>query len=250
MDANKSICPETLSEAKTIIESESTSIRLYSRIGPLVARVPVVISKTKVHINIMSSFNFSHAYDNIRSFKHEVCISQCSLVDLGDRHHGKIYLSGFIREHIEYAAISCVHGSTYSGDMLFQAFKVPFECSAKIDYCTLPIIKESNQFIAVGLSPVVKSPQEACLSSFVKDSNIFDQRLGYGPERIFCELEDINILETEITPDSAYSEKQLVSIQEVNAVTEYILLSITFTLLQWQTVSIPRHSSFSDSYRV
>lgn len=202
-------------EAKTINEIQSESILPSGRYGPLVARIPVIISQSKVHISINTEISLDDSAVDIRNFKRSVHLNQCSLLDMGDKRHGKVYLSGYIDESIEYTAFQSIDDKS-STKLCFKTVKIPFDFAAKIEYCTRPSLLISNKFISVSLS-----------SSLNQSST---------KECLLCQLDEADIYEADIIKKSMFSKDS----NTFDTITEYLVLYITFTILQWQQVSIPR----------
>jgi len=205
----------TTVEAKTITEVQSESLIPLGRYGPLVARIPVIISQSKVHISINTEISLDYEAIDIRNCTRTVSLSQCSLLDMGDKRHGKVYLNGYINENIEYATFQSLEGSSTSR-ICFKAVKIPFEFAAKVDYCTRPTSLTQNRFVPVNLCPSL------------------DQTVT--KEGFICQLDEAEICEADIIKKSLFSKNN----NTYDTLTEYLVVYITFTLLQWQQVSIPR----------
>lgn len=217
-------------ETKTITESQSEPIWLSGRYGPLIARIPVIISQSKIHINIKSEVYLDRFVVDIRNYSRKVFLTQCKLLDLGNKRQGKIHLNGHINESIEYASQNNTSDkSLNSADICYKTFKVPFECAAKIEYSTRPMFKTANQFISVSLPEMVNETENLNLSR----------------ERFFGELDDVTICESDILRENTLSEDNDNDNQIFDALVEYMIVSITFTLLQWQQVSIPRNLPYN-----
>jgi hypothetical protein len=230
---------DELCKSKTITESESENLQPSGRYGPLIARIPVIISQSKVHINVESSINFEDCIIDIRSCTRHIHMTRCQLLDAGNRRTGKVYLSGYIKESIEFAAVRNIKGKCIHGDMCFKVVKIPFECAAKIDYCTRPIIKSNNRFISVNLTDIEKAAEE----SYITQANHVHQNVGACFERMFFDLEDTSIIESHEVNKNIIPENEVI-INTCNTVTKHLTISITFSLLQWQSVSIPSFSNF------
>ncbi|MFZ5989608.1 MAG: hypothetical protein ACOYWZ_21125 [Bacillota bacterium] len=229
---DKDLFAQTLCEARTITEIQSESIWPAGRYGPLVARIPVIISQTKVHINIESKVDLDHSVLAIRNCSRNVFLTQCKLLDIGDKKHGKVHLNGYISESIEYAASNCIKDTKLGADIRYKTVKVPFECATKIEYCSRPVLKTPNQFISVRLPETEKAVGDLFLSR----------------ERMFCELEEVSVAESDKI--RVYTSlKNTGSDDHVpDTLIEYMIISVTFTLLQWQSVSISRPSPYNAQY--
>ena len=233
---NKNEIPygDTLCKSKTIAESESENIQPAGRYGPLIARIPVIISQSKVHINVESSINFEDSIIDIRSQTRHIRMTHCKLLDTGNRRTGKVYLNGYIKENIEYAAVRNVKGKCIHGDMCFKVVKIPFECAAKIDYYTRPIIKANNRFITVNITDMENAAEE----SHIIQTNHVHQKVGVCFERMFFELEESSIIESDDINKNISPENEVI-INTCNTVTKHLTISVRFSLLQWQSVNIP-----------
>lgn len=205
---------DTKIESKTIAEVQSKSIMPLGRYGPLVARIPVIISQSKVHVSVNSEICFDHKVIDIRNCTRSVFLTRCSLINMGDKRHGKVHLSGFINENIEYTTAKSVE-SNFQSELYFKTIKIPFEFAAKIDYCTHPIFLTPNRFIPVSLSSF---PNQSSKESFL------------------CQLDEADICEADIIRKNVSSK----DLPTFDTLKECLILSITFTILQWQQVSIPR----------
>ncbi len=214
---------EKFCEARTIVESQSESIRPLGRNGPFIASIPIVISQTKLHINVETKVSLERPAIAIRNCKRDVYISHCKLLDLGNKRYGKIYINGYIRENIEYATEECIKNQEVHGNLRYITVKIPFDCTARIDYFTPPTIEVSNRFIPVDLVGVHRDSHDAyCVNT---------------SEKLFCDLGKVDILEANITEERiAHS---------INTLNEQIIIFITFTLLQNQMVNIPRYTYYN-----
>lgn len=214
---------DTRVDAKTITEVQSESLNPSGRYGPLVARVPVIISQSKVNISINSEVSLDHTVLDIRDCTRNVYLTQCSLLDMGNKRHGKVHISGCINESIEYAASE---KNPNSAELCFKNIKIPFEFAAKIEYCSRPMFITPNKFITVGIPSVPNQSMSG--------------------EKLFCELENSEICEADIIKKSSFPKEN--DLHTFDTLIEYMVVSITFTILQWQQVSIPRSLPYNPPY--
>nr|WP_010250121.1 hypothetical protein [Acetivibrio cellulolyticus] len=227
---NESKNKEVRVESKTITEIESEPISPTSRYGPLVARIPVIISQSKVHINIESEIYLGHSVVDIRSCSRNICLTQCKLLDTGNKKSGKIFLNGYIIENLEYAAKDCSESEIFSSaEIFYKEIKIPFEFSAKIEYSARPVFKTSNRFISVSLPEMSNEHGNFNLSK----------------ERLFCELEETDIREADIARKNIFPKDSSNDDNTFDTLIEFITVSIIFTLLQWQQVSIPMYIPYN-----
>jgi len=71
---------DTKIESKTIAEVQSESIMPSGRYGPLVARIPVIISQSKVHVSVNSEICLDHKVIDIRNCTRSVFLTHCTLL--------------------------------------------------------------------------------------------------------------------------------------------------------------------------
>jgi hypothetical protein len=248
-NSNKIPCTETVCESRTITEVQSESVQPTGRYGPLIAQIPVLVSKNKVDIHVEVNFNLEFSMTAIRNCTRDVSITQCKLLDLGNQKNGKLYLNGYIRENIEYAAANAIKYRNNSGEIRYKVVKVPFECTAKIDYYTAPTVKAKNRFINIGLSAIGKIPENPYDAATTQNLEFYCPGSGYRSANMFCELDEVNILESHDLRETALSENKTADKRSFDTFAEYIVISITFTLAQWQWVNIPRHSVYNGQYQ-
>lgn len=227
---NKEVSVET----RTITEIQSEPICATGRFGPVIARIPVVISQSKVHISIESEVCFGHSVLEICSYSRNVYLTGCKLLNLGNRRHGKIYLNGHVSEKIEYAADclkdkGCKDKTPKPSDMLYKTLKVPFECLTKIEYCTRPVFKTSNGFIPVGLVNVSNNHDAPCFSN----------------GRFFCELDEAAICESNLIRENVPHGDNVGDLCAFDTLTEYMVVSVSFSLLQCQQVRVPGYFPYN-----
>lgn len=242
-NSNKFPCTKTLCDSRTITEVQSESIQPTCHDGPFIARIPVLVSKNKVHINVEVNVSLGSFVTAIRNCTRDVFITQCKLLDLDNQKNGKLYLNGFLRENIEYAAANSIRDRRSSVEICYKVFKFPFECTAKIDYYSAPTLKTKNRFINIALSAMGSIPENPYDAAKTQNLESYSSRPGYGSANMFCELEEVNILESADLCESALSDNKIAGNHASGTFAEYIVISITFTIAQWQWVNIPRYTA-------
>ncbi len=228
---NDSQNPESFCKAKILSECQSEPVRPFGKNGPLVVNLPVVISQTRVHINMESSTKLSRPILKIRNCIRNVSVKHCRLLDLGNKKKGKIFMDGFIIEDIEYEELEY---STY-GSIYFTKVKFPFEFTAKIDYFQSLVIETSNLFYPVKILEQPSSPDIRHGSAFYDEYWRNSQNGTNLHEALYCKLDEIKILEADMTLHGKNKEKN-----GFDTISDKIMISIRFTLLQEQLVNIPR----------
>ncbi len=238
---NKIPCTEILCDTRTIAEVQSETVSPTGYYGPLIAQIPVLVSKNKVQIHVEANINLKCSLTAIRNCTRDVFITQCKLLDLNNQKNGKLYLNGYVRESIEYAATNYIRDMKSSGDIRYTVVKIPFECTAKISYYTAPTIKTKNRFVNIALSAMCNTPENRCNASTAQNLECYVTASGYGSANMFCELDEVIILELGEQCETALSEKKT---PDKHTFAEHIIISITFTLAQWQWVNIPKFPTY------
>ena len=240
---------KALCDSRTITEVQSESVQPTCHDVPFIARIPVLVSKNKVHINVKVNVNLDYFVTAIRNCTRDVFITQCKLLDLDNQKNGKLYLNGYLRENIEYAAANTIRDRRYSGEIRYKVVKIPFECTTKIEYYSAPTIKAKNRFINIALSAIGNTPDDAYNAAAAQKLESHSSKPGYGSANMFCELNEVNIQESDDLCETTLSDKKTAGNHTSDTFSEYIVISITFTIAQWQWVNIPRFTAGIGRYQ-
>lgn len=243
----KNLNEEKFCESKTIAESQSETIKPVGRNGPFIVRMPVVISQSRVHIHIESRIKLDQPVADIRNCKRDVYLTGCKLLDTGNKRSGKIYLDGYIKESLEYAAIADVNEERIRGDVRHLTVKAPFECTAKVEYYLPPAIKGGTGLLSVELSESGRGTEESFSARY--GERAAGQPCGIKrAERLYCEVEEVQVEEMDMVKTRTFFGKDGIDERMFDAVVEQLSVSITFTLLQNQLVNIPKAYPRNEQY--
>jgi hypothetical protein len=219
---------EIFCDSKIVIESQSEALIPVGNNGPFIVKLPVVFSKTRVHVNIVSKIILPESAMDILQCKKTVDLTQCKLFDLGNKKYGNIYLSGHVRENIEYVYADLADTLHHTGIIRFVSVRIPFECVTKIEYCQSPILKVKNGFIPVQLNQNSLSDK-------------YTYRGFDSVDSVLCDYEEIKIdecgIERELSQTKQYPEK----IDMFDVLHQNLVLSITLIFMQNQLINIPRY---------
>ena len=222
---------EMYCDARTITECQSETIRPAGRNGPLIARIPVIISQAKVHIHVQAKLKLEQPIVSIRGCKRNVFATSCRLMDMGNKRNGKLYIEGFIKESIEYADGEYVDERECGGYIRFATFKVPFECTAKIEYYVFPVLETSDRLIPVKMLGVCGCNENGYSSSIVQSEEQYNS--------LYCHLDDITIKSTDIAKDQWYDHGNSFSKRGTRSIAEHLMISAKLTVMQEQLINIP-----------
>lgn len=235
-DQNGNIFGETVCEARTVSESRSEKVKPVGQNGSVFARLPVVISQTRVHMDVEAKVRLPDNILDIRNCDRKAFVTRCRLFNQGNSRFGKIYIDGYIRESIEYLESADRNNSQPSGTVRFAAVRIPFECAAKVEYCIAPILKNSNGFIPVELYEDSRGYGGSALSA---------EQAGLGgdcQDKLSCELENIEIRSLGMTRDpDPINNGGYLAADMSGGICEHIMVDITFILMQRQMVYLPKY---------
>lgn len=219
-------CESHVLDSKTLNECSSKSYIPMGRTGPIIAKVPVVLSDIEVQIDVESEIKLQEAALDIKTVDKHVYLTQCKLIPLTN----KLFIAGYVQKNIQYSTIDCVNKNSVSGNIQHTTICIPFKCVTKIKLSQEPIYgKEYKKRLnSLDKDMLSKDDQE--------DSWIHYNKM-YEP--IFCELEHAKILETDIFKDP-YSSKDCQKDERViQNIVEKMVIYLRLKVLQNQQVCIP-----------
>lgn len=232
---NKAAAGEFLCEAKNIIECRSEAVRPAGRSGPLIAMLPVLVSQTRIHADIESKIRLPKPALDICRCQRDVYITQCRLFNTGNATYGKIFTDGYLDERIEYVeAYNTDHPDT-RGLLRFFTARIPFQCAARIEYSTPPVLKSKHGFLPVEIF----SPGAGCLDP-QNASEALHLRVGHHEKLLF---EPMDVMLQEISRVKGRRASGVITGREesFDEFTEQLSIAITFALMQKQMIFIPRY---------
>ena len=167
-----------------------------------IIKVPVLLQKLTVQIPTHGKIEFpkeEHVLE-IKDIKKRVFLSQCKLINGPGNDTGSLFISGFVRQNIQYASnpISCKR-SEIQTNIKSLTVNVPFECYSTIEsFLTHPVgpffntRKEFNFMISTPL-PDGYPEKDELLSDDL--SEFGQQSTQYFNELPYCELVKADIIE-------------------------------------------------------
>jgi len=208
--------------------------------GNIVVKLPVVIAEKTVQICIEADIRLDEEAMEIKRIKKNIFLTQCRLIPKGgfDCNSGKLFLKGYVRKNIEYATAGCTGRRGISGEVRHTTVNIPFHCCVPIDYTQLspPIFKHN------------KGPNEYEIfdpSNEGKDLRQQDfESTEYFNEKVFCELVKARFDEADIQIGGTTISDNLPLETRFTALTEKLVVHLTFKLLQMQQVRIESLGSY------
>lgn len=218
---NGKSCDAKLLNLKIITEYPNKPLTPSGKDGLLVVKIPVVLSEFKIELSCEVNIKLDEPAIEVKRIKKKVYLNQCKLISKTD----KLFLSGYIRKNIEYAAVEYKEENIVLGKIKHMIVNVPFECVTKIKYYTQPdIFVKEEQIYDVHILG-----RSACEQVF-EDQEYFN-------EKIYCELVYAKSTETCIMKEKrkiAKIDKESI----IETLREKIDLNLTIRLLQNQIVNI------------
>lgn len=101
-------------------------------------KIPKVLAEFVIQIDTESKIRLNERAYEIKRVENQVFLTQCRYIPPTD----KVFIEGYIRKNIEYAALKCAKGSGIGGSIKDTTVHVPFRAYTKVDFgCNKPNIK-------------------------------------------------------------------------------------------------------------
>ncbi len=213
-----------LISSRVIKECQSSLIVPKGCSGFFVANIPLVISEFEVEINCETKIELDYPAIEIKRVKKNVFITECRLLNIPK----KVFLKGFIRKNIEYAAVGS-RDSREGNSLRHMTFEVPFICTTEIDYFIPPVINSSRRSMEVEI-----------YESDSGESNIpekINESWEYFNEKVYCKPVEARVTDIDIIEEADKNDKFMEN-KIFKALTEKITLVLRLKLIQNQDVNI------------
>lgn len=210
---------------------------------PVIIKVPVVLAEPLMTISILSTVKLEDGALEIKRIRKNVYLTQCSLLPNSGNDNpdvGLLFISGFIRKNIEYTTKEYNSKGTVSGKIKHTTIKVPFDCTARINFVTRPIYTnttpEEKYETLINNIKFRNSCEDSVIGRDICEQSFRITELFN--EKVFCELVNVEIIETDILENPMKTDSKLSIDQTFHNVTEKVVLHITIKLLQNQQIEI------------
>jgi hypothetical protein len=235
-------CGEIIS-SQTLPLSSGTTITPTGTRGPLVAKIPVVLSEREIQIDVEAEFRLEEPYYEIKRIKKNVYLTQCELLPRicvnpnGSLKSGKLFISGFVRKNIEYATADCVQDKIVSGKIAHTTIDVPFTNVTEITYFRQPVINHGG--VQTEIDYLNNCSCNDCGETVIGKlgcQQIFEENRSFT-EKPYCELEEVKIIEVDLHRDPLDTYAKF-DVQLYDKVIEKMVIYVTVKVLQLQQVNI------------
>jgi hypothetical protein len=219
-------CESGVFDSTTLSECENKFSIPMGRTGPLIAKLPVVLSDIEVQIDVEAVIKIEESAVSIKTIDKHIYLTQCKLVP----HTDKLFIEGYVQKKLQFATMNCTSGTAISGNVQHSTVNVPFKCVTKIQFSRRPMYGEEykKKLSALDDNMMNKNQKE---DSWIHYSKLY--------EPVYCELEYAKILETEIFNQTAPMNKTLPEEKAFNELEEKMVIFIRLKILQNQQVFIP-----------
>jgi len=232
-------CDSKVINSETLGECESKFYDPVGICGPLVAKVPVVLSDVNVQIDIEADIRLEEPAFDIKAIDKKVCITQCHLVPCSN----KLFIGGYVQANIQYSTIRCINETSISGDIRHTTVNIPFKCVTKVKFDRKPVFGRSYEE-----ELNVVDNKMTCLDE-EEESRIHSQKFF---EKIFCELEWAKIIESTLLDRNIRCTGKFKGERCFKEFTEKMVVYVRIKVLQNQPVYIPKsywHPSYKEGCR-
>lgn len=219
-------CDSKVLDSTTLAECDNKYNIPMGRTGPLVAKIPVVLSEVEVQIDVESEIRLEQSALDIKNIDKHIFLTQCKLIP----YTNKLFISGYVQKNIQFSTIECTNKTSISGNIQHTTVNVPFKCVTKIEFSNEPIYgKEYKKRLNVlDKNMLGKDNKE---DSWIHYSKLY--------EPVYCELEYAKILETDILNKQCVDHNDISKEKTFNELVEKMVIFIRLKVLQNQQVFIP-----------
>lgn len=262
-DYSNKNCESKIITSKTLPEFPNEFKEPHGISGPLVAKIPVVISELKMQIDVESEIKLEEPALEIKRIKKNLFLTECKLVcvkepkqeDEDDKKWwpdsrkeeccwGKLFIKGFVRKNIEYATLKskCSDKGCISGDIRHTTCNVPFICVTKVHFVRPPVFNRSANSSEAEIFAAKFNPCDPCAEPIIGRDPCQQEFRHFETfnEKVFCELESAKIFEEDIQTCVTPVDRDCSYEHVFDTITEKMVIFFKLKLLQNQQVKIPK----------
>ncbi len=224
--------------------------------GDPVAKVPVLLQEVSVQVPMQAEIIFpgdpvtgqQEQVLEIKTIKKRTFVTQCRLLNLPGAANGQLFISGFVRKNIQYAANPVADAA---GEILSEikslTVEVPFDCVANVDSFINPpvgpFLDTRDEFGYLISKPLGTGyPEKDQLSG--SDLSQFHQLSSASYNELpYCELVQADIIEIDEslnrTPfPTGATQSNIIGEGTFTRLSEKMILDLTLNLFQKQQVRV------------
>jgi len=169
-----------------------------------VAKIPIVLAKLMIQINMDSIIQLPEPALEIKQLKKRVKLTQCLLL----QDTNMLFLKGVVRKNIDYATRSCSNAEGVCGDFRHCTVDIPFSCTTPVNFN--------------GNEPLPPVPSTVSQFKYLKRQDVAGPEFAEKDELLSGDLSEFNQISTEYFNERPYCELISSRIVEFN---EYLNLT-------------------------
>lgn len=221
-------CESKVIEAETLNECESKCYTPMGCTGPVIVKIPVVLSHVEIQIDVEAVIKLSKEAFDVKTIDKHIFLTQCKLIP----HTDKLFIAGYIQKNIQFSTIDCADKNSLNGKIQHTTANVSFNCVTKIKLFKKPLFGKEykKRFNVLDKNMLGIDTRE--------DSWIHYSRFN---EDVFCELESAKIAETDIFNKLVPREDTLEGDKGFREIEEKMVINVKLKVLQNQKVFIPSY---------
>ena len=190
-------------------------------------KIPKVLSEFVVQIDSESKIRLNELAYEIKRIEKQVFLTQCRFIPATH----KVFIEGYIRKNIEYAARDCSKHNSIAGTIKDTTVHVPFKVYTKVDF-------DGNKPIIIPNPPslVARYFDEKRMGKDIREADRSNVEIFNEP--VFCELEWAAIYDADIN-DKGKPIDSMLNEEEFREFTDKSVIYLCIKLLQKQQVCWP-----------
>jgi hypothetical protein len=193
-------------------------------------KIPKVLAEFVIQIDSESVIRLNEPAYEIKRIEKQIFLTQCRYIACTD----KVFIEGYIRKNIEYAAKTCSKGHGIGGVIKDTTVHVPFKVYTKVKFCG------DKPKIVPNLPPMVaRYFDEKRMGKDIREADRSNVEIFNEP--VFCELEWSAIYDADIDKKGCPIEGYL-NEEEFQEFTDKSVIYLCMKLLQKQQVCWPDHA--------
>lgn len=192
-------------------------------------KIPRVLSEFIVQIDSESKIRLNEPAYEIKRIEKQIFLTQCRYIPPTN----KVFLEGYIRKNIEYAARTCSKGRGIAGVIKDTTVHVPFKAYTKVDFfgCKPQIIPNPPALVA-------RYFDEKRMGKDIREADRSNIEIFNEP--VYCELEWSAVYDADID-DKGRPIDGFLNEEEFQEFTDKSVIYLCIKLLQKQQVCWPGH---------
>lgn len=201
-----------------------SSNRKYRDPSLILIKSPVIISNTKVYINVENTVKLNSYATAIKHINRKVSLKKYTLIPKAK----KLFLSGSIRKSIKYSEPISENDGAIKGILKNITIYVPFKYVTDVDYIVNPEIQEKNLSTLVTVS-----------KSGIKEKILCETYNEVAP--IYCEIVNVDFKELNIKEDIKPCITNSSDTYMFKTITQKTAMHLNIRLIQNQEIFIKKH---------